>query len=140
MKKFESKKDLEREELAINFFCNHFNRFNLTYKKLDEFNIDYNIFQDGKHKANVEVKGRLKTIAEAYPLPIAVRKILKLADSNSNPIIIWSCDDGIIFANLKSLVGRIKYGGRVVREGATNDMEIMAYYNKQECLKEIKFN
>jgi len=101
MKKFESKKDLEREELAINFFCN---QFNLTYQKLDEFDIDYNIFKDGKHIANVEVKGRLKTIAESYPLPIAVRKILKLADSNSNPIIIWSCDDGIIFAKLKSLV------------------------------------
>lgn len=137
MKKFETKKDLYREEKAINFFCK---QYDLTYKKLNEFDIDYMIFQNGKHIANAEVKGRLKTIQDAYPLPVATRKLQKLLESNTNPIIIWSCEDGIIFAKVKNLDGRLKYGGRIPRDGSTNDMELMGYFDKQESLKEIKFN
>jgi len=137
MIKFETQKDLEREENAINVFCTF---YNCTYTKANEFDIDFLIYnKENKHIANVEVKGRLKKIQEAYPLPVAVRKLVKLSDSNKNSIIIWSCEDGIICAKVKNLKGNIKYGGRIPREGAANDMELMAYYNKQECLIEIKF-
>lgn len=137
MVKFETHKDLYREEKAINFFCQ---QFDCTYRKLNEFDIDYLILnKEGRHIANAEVKGRIRTIEQAYPLPVAVRKLVKLSDSNSNPIMIWTCEDGIIFAKLKNLKGQIKWGGRVPRQGSTNDMELMAFYNKQEGLIELKF-
>jgi hypothetical protein len=137
MVKFETHKDLYREEKAINFFCR---QFDFTYRKLNEFDIDYLILnKEGRHIANAEVKGRIRTIEQAYPLPVAVRKLVKLSDSTSNPIMIWTCEDGIIFAKLKNLKGQIKWGGRVPREGSTNDMELMAFYNKQEGLIEMKF-
>jgi hypothetical protein len=76
---------------------------------------------------------------KAYPLPIAVRKIMKLSEKRLNPVLIWACEDGIIYAKLNELVGQIKFSGRTPRANSTNDMEIMAYYDKQKCLKYVRF-
>jgi hypothetical protein len=40
---------------------------------------------------------------------------------------------------LNELVGQIKFSGRTPRANSTNDMEIMAYYEKQKCLKYVRF-
>jgi len=70
-------------------------------------------------------------------LPISIRKISKLHDKKINPLIIWSCFDGIIYGKLNDLVGVVKYGGmKYEREGAVNDKELLAFYDKQELLKE----
>jgi hypothetical protein len=76
---------------------------------------------------------------DAYPLPISIRKLSKLADKRLNPIIIWACEDGIIYGRPDKLKGIIQYGGRPNREGALNDNEIMAYYSKQKDLKYIRY-
>ena len=38
------------------------------------------------------------------------------------------------------LIGEIKKGGRKPRQGSSNDIEIMAYYPKQESIKVLKYN
>ena len=88
---------------------------------------------------SAEVKGRLRNMSTAYPLPISVKKIVKLIDKRLNPIIIWACDDGIIYAKANMLEGKLKVGGRKIREGSFNDDELMAYFDKQKEFKYIRF-
>ena len=134
---FEVEEDLKREQVAIKKFVDIFGG---SFQKLDQFDIDYKVFDKDKNLiAYAEVKGRIKTIANAYPLPIAVRKLIKLSDKRLNPVLIWACEDGIIYAKLNELVGQIKFSGRTPRAKSANDMEIMAYYEKQKCLKYVRF-
>ena len=134
---FETKEDLEIEKKAIELFVNMFEG---SYKKLDQFDIDYKVFDKDKTLiAYAEVKGLSKIINSAYPLLISARKIVKLADKRLNPIVIWCCQDGIIYGKVDKLVGEIKWGGRTPRENSYNDTELMIYYDKQSELKYIKF-
>lgn len=132
---FQTDNDLIRERNAMKAFAK---KFNLLYKKLDDFDIDFAIYNlQNTLIGYVEVKGRNKKISESYPLPISIRKISKLHDKKLNPIVIWSCFDGIIYGKLNKLVGVVKYGGMIEqREGSANDQELMAYYDRQTDLKE----
>ena len=74
--RFESEEDLRRERKAIETFVKVFKG---SYKKLGPDDIDYRVFdKDNKLISYVEVKGRLRTISQAYPLPVALQKIVKL--------------------------------------------------------------
>jgi hypothetical protein len=135
--RFEKQKDLTREKKAIERFVS---RFNGTYKKLGDNDVDYRVFDEtGKLIAYVEVKGRYKSIANAYPLPVAARKVVKLCDKRLNPVLIWACEDGIIYGLPTELQGEVKWGGRKPREGAYNDEELMIYYPKQKAFRYYKY-
>jgi hypothetical protein len=132
-KLFESDDDLKREKKAIEFFL----KKKYTCEKLDRFDIDYKIYDENKNIVGyVEVKGRNKIIEQAYELPIAKRKIDKLISKNSSAIVVWACEDGIIYGNIKDLEATFKFGGRTPRQGSANDLEWMFYYKKQEGLTE----
>ena len=123
--RFESKKDLDREVRAIDTFVNSFGG---SYEKLGNNDIDFKVYDKNKNLISyVEVKGRLRSMENAFPLPVAARKLVKLADKRVNPVIIWACE------------GTIKYSGRKLRVGASNDLELMAYYNNNENFKIIKY-
>jgi hypothetical protein len=134
---FETEQDLIRERKAIEKFVSIFGG---SFQKLSQNDIDYKVFdKDKKLIAYVEVKGRLRNIANAYPLPIACRKLVKLMDKRLNPVVIWACDDGIIYGQVKEIRGEITYSGRKPREGASNDAELMAYYEKQKAFKYVRY-
>lgn len=132
--RFETNKDLDRELNCIDLFCD---TFDITFEKLGENDIDFSLYKDGKLIAYAEVKGRNRNVLEAYPLPIACRKLVKLVDKKINPLIIWDCYDGIIYGRLEQIEGKIKMGGRKPRDQSTNDIELMAYFDKQSTLKEL---
>lgn len=133
---FEKEIDLIREKKAIELFVSIFGG---SYKKLDPHDIDYKVFdKDNNLIAYAEVKGRIRTMHSAYPLPIAARKLVKLIDKRITPVLIWACEDGIIYGKANKLQGEIKWGGRPPREGAVNDSEMMVYYDKQKELKYIR--
>lgn len=134
--RFENKADLERELGCIEFFCN---TFGLTYTKLGENDIDYSLHKNGKLLYYAEVKGRNKDIINAYPLPIACRKLVKLQDKKINPVIIWACFDGIIYGKTNDIEGKTRTGGRNPRENSVNDIEFMAYFDRQDKLIEKYF-
>ena len=134
--RFENKADLDRELRCIEFFCN---TFGLTYTKLGENDIDFSLYKNGELICYAEVKGRNKDILEAYPLPIACRKLVKLQDKRINPVIIWACYDGIIYGKTKDIEGKTRTGGRNPRENSINDIEFMAYFTKQSKLIEKYF-
>lgn len=134
---FETEQDLIREKKAIQTFVNMFGG---SFKKLDPYDIDYKVFdKDGKLIAYVEVKGRIKTIYNAYPLPVAARKLVKLVDKRLAPVMIWACEDGIIYGKADKLKGDIRWGGRAPRDNSFNDTELMVYYDKQKELKYVRY-
>jgi hypothetical protein len=134
---FETEEDRLREQKAIYRFVSLFEG---NYEKLGPHDVDYKIFDKNKSLiAYAEVKGRLRNIANAYPLPIAARKLVKLMDKRLNPVVIWACDDGIIYGRLKDIIGTAKFGGRPKREGSSNDEELMVYYDKQKAFKYVRY-
>ena len=134
---FETEQDLKREHKAITTFVNTFGG---SFQKLDPHDIDYKVFdKDGVLIAYAEVKGRIRTMYNAYPLPVAARKILKLADKRLTPVMIWACEDGIIYGRVNKLEGNITWGGRAPRKGSYNDLELMVFYDKQKSLKYVRF-
>lgn len=135
---FETETDLLREKKAIETFVKTFGG---SYQKLDPYDIDYKIFDENKKViAYAEVKGRIRTMRDAYPLPISAHKVIKLIDKRLNPIIIWACEDGIIYGRPEQLVGQVKQGGRPPRDGAVSDIELMFYYDRQKSLKYVRFS
>jgi hypothetical protein len=135
---FEREEDLLREKKAIETFVKTFGG---SYQKLDPFDIDYKIFDENKKVIGyAEVKGRIRTMRDAYPLPISAHKVIKLIDKRLNPLIIWACEDGIIYGRPERLTGQIKQGGRPPREGAVSDIELMVYYDKQKDLKYVRYS
>lgn len=135
--RFESNADLSREKRAIETFVRMFGG---SYKKLDPNDVDYRVYdKDGELISFVEVKGRLRPYEKAYPLPVAARKLVKLADKRLNPVMIWACDDGIVYSRITSLLGTIKWGGRKPRAGSYNDQELMAYFDKADNFKYIPY-
>jgi hypothetical protein len=134
---FETEQDLIREKKAIQTFVNMFGG---SFKKLDPNDIDYKVFdKEGNLIAYVEVKGRIKTMYNAYPLPVAARKLVKLVDKRLAPVIVWACEDGIIYGKVDKLKGDIRWGGRTPRDNSFNDLELMVYYEKQKELKYIRY-
>ena len=131
-KRFENKDDLSREEKAIKILCGR----NAKYKKLGENDVDFKITTKQGKTYYAEVKGRNRTLDNCYPLPVAARKIVKLCDTKA-PIIVWDCEDAIIYGNVNKLQATGRTGGRTPREGSTNDIEFMLYFDKQQELKTI---
>ena len=114
--------------------------FKGSYKKLGPLDIDYKVFdKDNNLIAYAEVSVRIRTMNAAYPLPISASKLVKLIDKRLNPVIVWACEDGIIYAQANKLVGEIKWGGRTPRDGSSNDAEMMVYYDKQRTMKYVRF-
>ena len=137
MTTFETEQDIIREKKAIDLFVSVFGG---SYKKLDPFDVDYKIFDsNGNLIAYAEVKVRIKTMRDAYPLPVSARKVVKLIDKRLAPVLIWSCEDGIIYGLANKLSGEIMWGGRSPREGSVNDAELMVYYDKQKGMKYVRF-
>jgi hypothetical protein len=134
---FETEQDLKREHKAITTFVNTFGG---SFQKLDPHDIDYKVFDKDRNLiAYVEVKGRIRTMHNAYPLPVAARKLVKLTDKRLNPVVIWACEDGIIYGKVNKLKGEIKWGGRTPRDNSFNDTELMVYYEKQKALRYVRF-
>lgn len=126
MMTFDSPEDLRREKKAIELFVNMFNG---SYQKLDPQDVDYKVFdKDNKLIAYAEVVSRVRTMTNAYPLPVPAKKLVKLFDKRIAPVIIWSCDDGIIYAKANELRGEI-----------ISDSELIVYYKKNKEFKYVRF-
>jgi hypothetical protein len=135
---FETEENLAEEKKAIQSFVSLFSG---SYQKLDPFDIDFKVFDKNKNLvAYVEVKGCSKPIHMAFPLMVSVRKLIKLTDKRIKPVCVWACPDGIIYSDITKIKGRLEYGGRKPRVGSSNDLELMAYYDKQKEFKYLRYS
>lgn len=130
--RFERPADIDRENKAMRTIAS---RYNWQYKKLGPYDVDFYI----KGIGYLEVKGRNRYIDDAFPLPLARRKYDKLMEKPLNKIIVWSCFNGLIYADLTKLTFTERKGGRTPRNGSTNDIESMMYIPQQECMTYIDY-
>ena len=127
----------DKNKKAIDTFVNIFGG---SYKKLDPNDIDYKVFdKDNKLIAYAEVVVVIKTIYNAYPLAIEAKKLVKLIDKRLSPVVIWACEDGIIYGKVNKLKGEIMWGSSAPNEQSFSNSELMVYYDKQKELKYIRF-
>jgi hypothetical protein len=127
----------DKKKKAIDTFVSLFGG---SYKKLDPNDIDYKVFdKENKLIAYAEVVVVVKTIYNAYPLSIEAKKLVKLIDKRLAPVVIWACEDGIIYGKANKLKGEIKWGSSAPLEQSFSNSELMVYYDKQKELKYIRF-
>lgn len=137
MMRFETQDNIDREDRAIKKFCEIFRG---SSRKMGPNDIDFKVYdRDGNIVAYAEVKGRHRPMASAFPLPVGASKVVKLCEKNSTPVIIWACDDGIIYGKPMEIEGRAVWGGRKPRKGSVNDQRLMIYYKEQENLTHIPY-
>jgi len=117
----------DREKKAIETFVNTFGG---SYQKLDPLDVDFKIFnEDKKLIAYAEIVNRSRNIRNAYPLSVPISKMSKLIDKRITSVVIWCCDDGIIYGRPTHLRGEVMQ----------SDDEIVAFYEKQKGLKYVRF-
>jgi hypothetical protein len=120
----------EREQKAMTTFVNTFGG---SFKKLDPQDVDYKIFdKQGNLIAYAEVKSVVKMMRNAYPLSAPVKKIVKLIDKRLPPVVIWYCEDGIIYGKANKLRGEVIYDN-------SSSLELIIYYERQKEFKYVRF-
>ena len=130
--RFERQKDIDREREAMSLLAD---KYNWYFQKLGDNDVDFYIEDIGY----LEVKGRNRLLRDAFPLPLAERKYKKLIEKPLNSIIVWSCYDGLIYADLSKITFEKRWGGRRPRKGSSNDREMMYYIPNQQELSFLKF-
>ena len=119
------------ERKAIDTFVNMFSG---SCKKLGPDDVDYKVFNAaGELIAYAEVIVGTMPIRSSYPLSIAADKLVKLVAKRLNPVIVWACEDGIIYGRVELLVGTARFSG-----GADYG-ELTIYYDKQRSMKYVRF-
>jgi hypothetical protein len=127
----------EKKNKAIETFTKTFGG---KFEKLSATDIDYKIFDSNKSPiAYTEIIVRNRTIKDAYPLPIYASRLVKLVEKRLNPVIIWSCEDGLIYGKVKDIYGEIKWGGLPPHSESNKHNELICYFSKQRCFKYIKY-
>jgi hypothetical protein len=127
----------KRKQKAIDTFTSTFGG---SYQPQSKGDVDYKIIKDGELLAYIEVTPRYKAIANAYPLVVPTARIVKLADKRLMPVLLWACDDGIIYAKLKDVEAQIKWGSFLPHLNLAEHGELMCYYAKQKHFKYIKYS
>lgn len=123
----ETNEDRSREKKAIVKFVE---RFSGVFKKLAPNDIDYRVFdKDNNLIAYAEVTPVYKPLSQSYPLPIEARKVVKVCDKILNPVMIWACDDGIVYAKPSEVKG----------EAVWQDNQVVILYHKQPGTKYIRY-
>tara|TARA_R110000744_G_scaffold37582_3_gene86022 strand:- start:2855 stop:3265 length:411 start_codon:yes stop_codon:yes gene_type:complete len=130
--RFEKPADIARELKAMQTLAD---LYGWSFKKLGEYDVDFYITGVGY----LEVKGRLRNMADAFPLPLAERKYKKLIEKPLNSIIVWGCLDGLIYADLSKITFTKRYGGRTPRNGSSNDQELMYFVSEQDALVYVDY-
>lgn len=109
--------------------------FGGSYQKLSPTDVDYKIFdKDMNFIGYADVNVLVKTIISAYPLPAEARRVVKLIDKRVTPILIWGCEDGIIYGKANEVIGSVKMPN-------SKDLmsELTIYYNKQKAFKYVRY-
>lgn len=114
-----------RERKAIDKYCS-VNKLRHTRMGHGMYRIDND---DGTPVGYVLVEPKLRNMSYAYPLQAMAKKVIKLIDKRLSPVIIWACDDGILFANADKIKGSSLF----------KDNELMLYFDRQPGFRYIRY-
>lgn len=118
---------LKRKEQAVKKLCDV---FGMSYLKLGPLECDFKLLSDASvpigYAQVVEVDGMIRY---SYPLSISIQELSLLKSKVMNPIIIWACDDGILYTKIKDTYGTFRW--------YNNDLHL--FFTKQKNIKFIKY-
>ena len=110
-------------------------RFEGSFKKLGPGDVDYRIYsQEGELISFVIVIPTKKKVTECYPLSISLNKLSQLSMKRLNPVIIWACEDGIMYGKIKDIYGTVSWMGTTEL-----DSELVVQYPKQKTFKYARY-
>jgi hypothetical protein len=130
-KRFERPEDVARELKAVNLFIS--GRTDISVNKLNPHEIDFMLSIEDKAVAYIEVKGvkKVGSVYDEHTPIVAIKKLTALQKYVNekkcpNVYIAWAYSDGIKYAKVTDLKGRIRWGGQFKpRAGSVNDHELM---------------
>lgn len=127
----------EKKQKAIQTFTKTFGG---NFEKLSPTDIDYKVYDSNKVPiAYAEIVIRNRPIRDAYPLPIYASRLVKLVEKRLNPVIIWACEDGLIYGKVKDIYGEIKWGGLPPHPESNKHNELICFFGRQKQCKYIKY-
>ncbi len=108
-----------------------------SYSSIGMIDVDYKVMDSlGNLIGYVSIVEWSDLIRTSLVLSAPLRDIVKLSDKRLNPVIVWACDDGIVYANLWDIKGVCKFGsGR--RRSELDDM--YAHYDRQKSMRYIRY-
>lgn len=147
--RFETQKDLTREEFAIQKFVEHmeskYKSFaGCVFVKLGSFDLDYIVQLTNGKRITIEIKGVNGHGVDSLHVPfVSILKVQKMQLSINSEgfdasFIIFAYKDGLRYEEVKNLSGRFCWNGRTPRNGSSNDSEIIMTFDSTE-FKAIRF-
>lgn len=117
---------------AINKFTE---RFSGSYKKLGPDDVDFRVYdKENNLIAFVLVIPTKKKVTDCYPLAVSLNKLSQLTLKRLNPVIIWSCEDGIMYGKVKEIYGTVSWMGTTELNS-----ELVVQYPKQKTFKYARY-
>lgn len=124
--RFESQKDIENELKVMNLICP-----DGQFKKLGEYDLDFLVydFKNGKKTGlcYIEIKcynGK----HDDYPTTmVSCIKYRKMMEKALPTFLFIQWNDKLVFISRNNITGEKRVGGRKVREGSSNDQEMMIF-------------
>ena len=127
----ETKQDRINEIRVINKFCR---KYNFQYKKLGQFDLDFELYKNKKPIAYAEIKCRTHHFNQFETQFISVKRYNEFKEySKKKPcVLIVQYTDGIYFVNTKKIPKKdIKVGGRKnPRPNMPNDIEPLVHFKR----------
>lgn len=132
--RFERAEDILREEKAVDLFLR--GREDLGYKGLGPHDVDFRIYrklEPNETVAFIEVKGvkKVDSVHDRHTPVVAIKKLVTLQKMINerdceNVYIAWAYSDGIKYARVQDLKGKLTWGGQKTRRhGSYYDHELM---------------
>lgn len=130
---FESAEDLDRKKKAARIFVNIFGG---SFSALSVSDSDFKIFDSKKKLISyadvVLVDG---SYDRSSNLIVSVSRISKLSQKRLNPVVIWLFNDGIVYAKLNNISGKISWGNLPGKESNPFTDELIAEFSQDKNFK-----
>ena len=124
--RFESQKDIENELNVMNRICP-----DGQFKKLGEHDLDFLVYDLGNGKkiglCYIEIKCYNKNHDDYPTTMVSCIKHRKMMEKALPTFLFIQWNDKLVFISRNNITGEKRVGGRKVREGSTNDQELLIY-------------
>ncbi len=110
-------------------------RFKGSYKTLGPNDVDYRVYDQANNLiAFVLVMPIKKKVTDCYPLYVSLNKLSQLSMKRLNPVIIWACEDGIMYGKVKEIYGTVSWMGTTELNS-----ELVVQYPKQKTFRYARY-
>ncbi len=124
--RFESQKDIENELKVMNHICP-----DGQFKKLGEHDLDFLVYDFKNHKKTglcyIEIKCYNGNHDDYSTTMVSCIKYRKMMEKALPTYLFIQWKDKLVYINRNEISGEKRVGGRKVREGSSNDQEMMIF-------------